>query len=179
MVPAVGIRRGGGAGLAPCCSRLGLLDGVVPGGSLRHGLWAVCPAVGFFVWTRSLTLPVSGTVCLWTGDSASAQGLFRVDAHTRLFRSEAASPGSARVCACGCVLPCVCGCTRPSGWCPGRVGRAGLPDAFCCALPFLLPYWFSLTASRLRVPLLCFSFAPLLCLSFRCFRPWALGLSAL
>ena len=45
FVPAVGPRRGGGAGLAPRRTRSGPRDGVVPGGSLRRWSWAACAAV--------------------------------------------------------------------------------------------------------------------------------------
>ena len=69
--------------------------------------------------------PVSRTVCRWTGDSASAPGLFRVDAEKSPFGSKDAMPGSrARVCVL--VLP---------GW----VGQAGLSGMFWCASPFLWP----------------------------------------
>ena len=56
------------------------------------------------VLTRSLMRPVSRTVRLSTGDSAGAPGLFRVDADTSPSGSEDATPGSACVCVCGCVL---------------------------------------------------------------------------
>ena len=87
-----------------------------------------------------------------------------MDANTSPLRLEDTTPGSARVCVCGCLLPCVCGCTRQSRRCPGCVGRAGLPcvcsctqssgrrpggvqqagppGAFWCASPFLLPFSF-------------------------------------
>ena len=45
FVPAAGRRRGGGAGLAPRCTRSGPRDGVVPGGSLRRWSWVACAAV--------------------------------------------------------------------------------------------------------------------------------------
>ena len=45
FVPAAGPRRGGGAGLAPRCTRSGPRDGVVPGGSLRRWSRAACAAV--------------------------------------------------------------------------------------------------------------------------------------
>ena len=45
FVPAAGSRRGRGAGLAPCRTRSGPRDGVVPGGSLRHRSWAACAVV--------------------------------------------------------------------------------------------------------------------------------------
>ena len=60
----------------------GACDRVVPCGSLQLRSWAACAAVVWRVWTRSLTRPVSCTVCISTGDSASAPGLFRVDANT-------------------------------------------------------------------------------------------------
>ena len=75
-------------------------------GAQRWGCpWRVPPASvlgcvrcrGLRVWTRSLTRPVSRTVCLATGDSAGALGLFRVDADTAPFGSEDATPGS-RAC---------------------------------------------------------------------------------
>ena len=49
---------------------------------------------GWRVWTRSLTRPISRTVCRSTGDSAGAPGLFRVDADTSSCESEDATPGS-------------------------------------------------------------------------------------
>ena len=45
IVPAAGLRRGWGAGLAPSRTTLGPRDGVVPGGSLRRQSWAACAAV--------------------------------------------------------------------------------------------------------------------------------------
>ena len=92
--------------------------------------WRVPPASvlgcvrcgGWRVWTRSLTRPASRTVRLPAGDSAGAPGLFCVDAHTVLFRSEDATHGC-RVCVRVRALL-------------GRVGRAGLPGALWCASPF-------------------------------------------
>ena len=81
IVPAAGPRQGRGAGLAPRRTRSGPRDWVVPGGSLWRRSLASCAAV-VGVWTRSLTRQVSRTVCLATGDSAGAPGLFRVDADT-------------------------------------------------------------------------------------------------
>ena len=94
--------------------------------------WRVPPASvlgcmrcgGLRVWTRSLTRPVSRTVRRSTGDWAGAPGLFRVDVVTSPCGSEDATPGS-RACVRVLVIP-------------GRVGRAGLPGAFCCASPFPL-----------------------------------------
>ena len=79
---------------------------------------------GWREWTRSLMRPVSRTVRRSTGDSAGAPGPFRVDAVTSPCGSEDATPGSR---ACVRVLALF-----------GRVGRAGLPGAFCCASPFPL-----------------------------------------
>ena len=122
FVPAAGPCRGKGAGRAPRRTRLGPCDAVVPGGSIRLRSWAVCAAVVCRVWTRSLTCPVSRTVCLSTGDLAGARGLFRVDTDTAPFGSGNATPGSR---ACVRVRALI-----------GRVGRAGLPGAFWCASPF-------------------------------------------
>ena len=123
IVPAAGPRRGRDAGLAPRRTRSGPRDGVVPGGSLRRRSWAACAAV-VGVWTRSLTRPISRTVCRSTGDSAGAPGLFRVDADTSPCGSEDATPGSRACLRVRALL--------------GRVGRAGLPGAFWCASPFPL-----------------------------------------
>ena len=79
---------------------------------------------GWRVWTRSRTRPVSRTVCRSTGDSPGALQLFRVDADTAPCGSEDATPGSR---ACVRVVALL-----------GLVGRAGLPGAFWCALPFPL-----------------------------------------
>ena len=126
FVPAAGPCQGKGAGRAPRRTRSGPRDGVVPGGYVRLRSWAACAAVVRRVWTRSLTRPVYRTVRLATGDSASAPGLLRVDAHTAPFGSEDATPGS-RACVRVRALP-------------GRVGQAGLPGAFWCASPFLRPF---------------------------------------
>ena len=88
IVPAAGPCRGNGAWRAPRRTRSGPCDEVVPGGSLRLESWAACAPVVWRVWTRSLTRPVSRAVRLATGDSASAPGLFRVDADTAPFWSE-------------------------------------------------------------------------------------------
>ena len=98
IVPAAGPCRGKGAGRAPRRTCSGPRDGVVPGGSLPLWSWAACAAVVRRVWTRSLTRPVSRTVCLLTGDSAGAPGLFRVDADTAPFGRRTPRPGPARVC---------------------------------------------------------------------------------
>ena len=74
--------------------------------------WAACAAVAWFVWTRSLTRPVSRTARPSTRDSAGAPGLFYVDADTAPFGPEDATPRVPRVCACACHS------------CPGRAGRA-------------------------------------------------------
>ena len=79
---------------------------------------------GWRVWTRSLTCPVSCTVCRSTWDSAGAPGLFGVDADTFPCGSEDAMPGSP---ACVRVLALL-----------GQVGRVGLLGAFWCASPFPL-----------------------------------------
>ena len=136
IVPAAGPCRGKGAGRAPRRTRSGPRDGVVPGGSLWLRSWAACAAVVWLVWTRSLTRPVSRTVRLATGDSASAPGLFRVDADTAPFGSEDATPGSRACVRVHALL--------------GRVGRAGLPGAFWGASPFLWPF---LVRSLLFLPL--------------------------
>ena len=81
---------------------------------------------GWYVWTRSLTRPVSQTVRRSTGDSAAAPGVFCVNANTSPCGSEDATPGF-RACV-PVLIP------------PGRVGRAGLPGAFWCVLPFLWPF---------------------------------------
>ena len=126
IVPSAGPCRGKGAGRAPRCTRSGPHDEFVPGGSLRLRSWAACAAVVWRVWTRSLTRPASRTVRLATGDSAGAQGLFRVDADTAPFRSEDATPRSR-------------GCVRVRA--PlGRIRQAGLLGAFWCASPFYWPF---------------------------------------
>ena len=170
FVPASGHCRGRGAGRAPCRTRSGPRDGVVPGGSLRLWSWAACAAVVKRVWTRSLTRPVSRTVRLSTGDSASAPGLFRVDADTSSFGSDDATPGS---CACAFFLR--------------RVGRAGLPGAFWCASRFPVAVLgalfvcsapFGLGSPCLWFFLLSSTSAPPLCPAFRVSRPrvpWALA----
>ena len=142
--------------------------------------WRVPPAsvlgcvrcVGWRVWTRSLTRPVSRTARLSTGDSAGAPGLFRVDADTSPCGSEDATPGS-RACVRARALV-------------GQVGRAGLPGAFWCASPFPVAA-LSLFSVRpppgLSRPVCCVFFfsslcAPPLSLAFRVFRPgvpWALA----
>ena len=101
-------------------------DGVVPGGSLQLRSWAVCGAVVWRVWTRSLMCLVSRIVRVSTGDSGGAPGLFRVDADTSPFGSEDATPGYR---ACVPVLAPL-----------SRVRQAGLPGAFWCASPFLWPF---------------------------------------
>ena len=126
IVPAAAPCRGKGAGRAPRRTRSAPRDGVVPGGSLRLRSWAACAAVVWRVWTRSLTRPFSCTIRLATGDSAGAQGLFRVDADTAPFGSEDATP---RSCACVRVRALL-----------GRVGWAGLLGALCCASPSLWPF---------------------------------------
>ena len=124
FVPAAGPCRSRGAGLAPRRACWGPPDAFLPGRFLRLRSWAACSAVVWRVWTRSLTRPVYRTVRLSTGDSASAPGLFRVDADSPPFESEDATPGF-RTCVLVRALL-------------GRVGRAGLPGTFLCASPFLL-----------------------------------------
>ena len=126
IVPAACPCRGKGTGRALRRTRSGPSDRVVPGGSLRLRSWAACAAMVWRVWTQSLTLTVSCTVCLATGDSAGAPGLFRVEADTAPFRSEDATPRS-RACVRVRALP-------------GRVGRVGLSGAFWCDSPFLRPF---------------------------------------
>ena len=111
FVPAAGRCRGRGDELAARRTRSEPRGGVVPGGSLRLRSWAACAAVVGRVWTRSLTRPVSRAVCLATGDSASALGLFSVYADTSSFRVGGRHARVPRVCAFAC----------PS-W-PGRAGR--------------------------------------------------------
>ena len=122
---------------ALCASRWPLLrqgrwagSASYPFGAPRWGCpWRVPPASvlgcvrcgGFRVWTRSLTPPVSCTVCLSAGHLAGAPGLSRVDADTAPFGSEDATPGS-RVCVRVRALL-------------GQVGRAGLLGALWCASP--------------------------------------------
>ena len=81
IVPAAGPCRGKGAGRAPCRTRSGPRDGIVPGGSLRLRSWAACAAVVWRVWTRSLTRPVlvpqpqTQAICLcFTGGKVRAIG---------------------------------------------------------------------------------------------------------
>ena len=125
IVLAAGPCRGKGAGHAPRRTRSGPRDGVVPGGSLRLRSWAACAAVVWCVWTPSLTRPVSCTVRLATGDSASAPVLFGVDADTALFGLEDATHGSPACVRVRALL--------------GRVGRAGLLGVFWFASPFSWP----------------------------------------
>ena len=122
IVPAVSPCGGRGAKLAPCRTRFGPGDGVVPGKSLRLRSWAACAAVVWRAWTGSLTRPVSRTVRLSTGDSAGAPGLFCVDADTSPFGSEDEPPGSR---ACVLVRALL-----------GRAGQAGLLGAFFVLLTF-------------------------------------------
>ena len=145
-----------------------------PFGAARWGCpWRVPPASvlgcvrcgGWRLWTQSLTRPVSRTVCLSTGDSAGAPGLFRVDADTPPFGSEDATPGSR-----ACVRVRV-----PLG----RVGRAGLPGALWCASPFPmagLAALFVCSASSGLGSAFFFFCAPWLSLAFLVFGP---GLPAL
>ena len=111
MVPAAGPCRGRGAGLATCCTRPGYCNGVVPGWSLRDRSWAPCAAVVWRVRIHSLTRPVSCTVCVSTGDSASAPGSFLCGNQNHLFWV------GGRDALAGCVSACAC-----SSW-PGRAGR--------------------------------------------------------
>ena len=123
IVPAAGPCQAMGAGLALRHTHSGPRDGVVPGGSLRLRSLAACATVVWRVWTRSLMRLVSRTVRLSTGDSASAPGLFRVDAGTSPFGSEDNTPGSR---ACMLVRALL-----------AQVGQAGLPRGFWCASAFL------------------------------------------
>ena len=126
---------------------------------------------GWRVWTRSLTPPVSGTARLSTGNSASAPGLFRVDADTAPFGSEDATPGSRASVRVRALL--------------GRVGRAGLPGAFWCASPFpvaALSFFFVPPPPGSGYPICCVFFslvcAPPFSPAFRVCRPrvpWALA----
>ena len=125
------------------------------------------------MWTRSLTRPVSRTVCLSTEASASAPGLIRVDANTSPFGLEDATPGYR---ACVRVLALL-----------GRVWRASLPGAFWCSSPFLVllvlllfsaPSGMGLPFScpfECLLAFLCFFFAlfaPPLSRAFSGYRPW-------
>ena len=125
IVPAAGPRRGRGAGLAPCRTRSGPRDGVVPGGSLGRWSLAACAVVVGVCGPGQSRVRFPDTVRWSTGDLTGAPGLFRVDADTSPCGSEDATPGS---CACTRVLVL-----------PGWVGRAGLPGAFWCASPLLWP----------------------------------------
>ena len=118
------------------------------------------------MWTRLLTRPVSCTARLSTGDPAGARWLFRADAHTALFRSEDATPGSRACMRVRALL--------------GLVGRVGLPGASLCASPFM---WLVLLRSLFAWPPpgsgcpLNF-FAPPLSLAFLVFQPgvpWSLA----
>ena len=119
--------------LAPRLCPSGPRIGVAPRGSLWRRSSAACAAVVLHVWTRSTTRPVSRTVRLAARCSASALGMFRVDANTSRYGLEGATLGSrshlrVRVC-------------------PGRVARAGFPGAFWCASTFLWPVsWLSFIA---------------------------------
>ena len=156
IVPAAGPCRGRRGGLAPRLTRSGPRNRVVPGWSLRLRSWAACAASGWRVWTRSLRRAVSRTVCLSTGDSTGAAGLFCVDADTFLFEPEDATPGP---------RPCVPVCPLF-----GHVGRAGPAGAFWCASPFIWQFCRYSLLSRFQawVALSCFflrffpSHAPLL-----------------
>ena len=136
IVPAAGPRRGRGAVFAPRCTHFGAPRWSCPWrvplasvlGCMHCGNWRV--------WTRSLTRPVSRTVCRLTGDSASVPGLFCVDAHTSPCGLHDATSGS-RACERVLVLP-------------RRVGRAGLPVAFWWASPFLWPLSLSALLGPLR-----------------------------
>ena len=81
--------------------------GVLPWGCpWRVPPWSVLGCVrcgGLRVWTRSVTRPVSCAARLSTGDSASAPGLFRVDADTAPFGSRTPRRCPVRVCVCVCV----------------------------------------------------------------------------
>ena len=149
---------------------------VVPVRATRWGRpWRVPPVLvlgcvrcgGWFVWTLSLTRPVSRTVHRSTGDSAGAPGLFCVDADTAPCGSEDATPGCR---ACVRVLAVL-----------GQVGRAGLLGALWCASPFPLAALAFCFPWPLRS--LCLFFfslsAPPLSLAFSGFpAPGALGLGA-
>ena len=161
IVPAAGLCRGTGAGLVPRRTRSGPRDEVVPGGSLRLRSWAASAAVVWRVWTRSLTRPVSGTLCLSTGDWAGAPGLLRVNADTSPFGSEDATPGS-RACV---PVPGAFWCASPFLWpfCPSSLLgplRAGVAPA--CAVFFFYLFFLSPRLS---------SGAPAVCDVF-CFPAW-------
>ena len=94
------------AGLAPRRTGLWPRDGLVPGGSLRRRSPAARAALVLRVLTRSLRRPVSHTVRSLTRDLAGAPGLFGVDANTSPCGSDNATPGSACLSVCGCVLAC-------------------------------------------------------------------------
>ena len=123
IAPAAGPCRGKGAGRAPRRTRSGPRDEVVPRGSLRLRSWAACAAVVRRVWTRSLTRPVSRSVCLMAGDSAVHRGRFLWTPTPPLLGRRTPRQGPA---------PCVCAC---SSW-PGRAGRP--PGRVLGASPFLL-----------------------------------------
>ena len=154
MVPAAGPCRGRSGGLAPCCTRPGPRDEVVPGGSLWRRFRAACAAVSCCVLTRSLTRPPFCTVHLSKGDSAAAPGLILVDANTAPSGSEDTTPGS---CACARVLALL-------HW----VGRAGLLDSFWCASALLWPFsvlsLFAWPPPSFRRPFFFFFLALWLCL---------------
>ena len=80
------------------------------------------------MWTRSLTRAVYRTVRLWTGASAGAPGLIRVDADTAPFGSKDAPPGSR---ACVRVRAFL---ARSGG--PASRAFFGAPHLFLC--PFLV-----------------------------------------
>ena len=170
IVSAAGPCRGKGTGRARRSTRSGPRDGVVSGWSLRLRSWAACAAVIWCVWTRSLTRPVSCTVCLATGDSAGAPGLFRVDADT----------APARVCVC---VPCLVGSGGPASWVRSGAPHLSFGHSWCAlclfgslragVAPFVVVvgFFFSLPfppSLRPRCVLLCvFS-------GFGCLGPWRL-----
>ena len=128
---------------------------------LRAPRWFVCADPG----SDASDFPY---VRLVTGDSAGAQGLFRVDTDTVLFASEDATPGPGE-----CVHVCA-----PLG----RVGRGDLLGPFWCPSPFpVAGLGTLLVPSRLGLPCFCLFlrfFAPLLSLALRVFRPWVPWASA-
>ena len=130
FVPAAGPCQGKGAERAPCPTRSGPRDGVVPGESLLLRSWAACPAVVWRVWTRSLTRPVSRTVRLSTRTRPLHRGCFV---------SSCVGGRHARV-----PRVCVCVLHFAGSGGPASRARSGVPHLFLwpsCPSPLFGPHW--------------------------------------